>query len=109
MFRIGLTFGFVLTAAACTTTVSDSLEGAPAWFEERKADLSDEGYPPLQSALNLDAEYTNTPWGRIQRNLRNAKREMDENDPGPVTVTADEMRAWAQEQIRLVDRGEEPY
>ena len=109
MFRIGLTLGLTLAVAGCASSVGNTLDVAPDWFEERRSDLSDDGYPSLQTASQLSSEISDVPWVQIQQDLSSAQAEMDMNDPGPVTITAEDMRSWAEEQIRLEDKGEEPY
>lgn len=109
MFRIGLTLGLTLAVAGCASSVGNTLDVAPDWFEERRSDLSHDGYPSLQTASQLSSEISDVPWVQIQQDLSSAQAKMDMNDPGPVTITAEDMRSWAEEQIRLVDKGEEPY
>ncbi len=109
MIRVILTTISAIALTSCVSSVGSTLDGVPAWFSERQEDLSHEGYPSLQTANALSIEDSETPWDDIRSDLVEAQAEMDANDPGPVSITAAEMRAWAAEQISLVDKGEEPY
>lgn len=93
----------------CVTSLGDSLEGAPEWFEDRRAELSGEDYPDIRSAAVLEAESDLAPWREIETTLNSALSDMETEDPGPVMLTAEQMLAWAKEQSALVAKGEEPY
>lgn len=95
--------------AGCTSIVSDSIDAAPEWFQERKEQLSGEGYPSFEQAAKMNADVEEAPWKVIAADLAVALKEMKAADPGPVTMTAADMRAWAAEQKALVAKGEEPY
>lgn len=97
------------SCAGCVSTVSDGFENVPEWFEQRRGELAGSSYPDLKSAVKLSDETESAPWNKIEDDLTLAMRDMKRSDPGGVTITAEEMRAWASEQQALVAKGEEPY
>ena len=107
--RFALIILMAASATGCVSAVSESIDAAPEWFDARRAELSGQGYPSLKQASNLEFETGLAPWREIEQDLNIALREMKQQDPGPVTTTEADMRAWAAEQKELVAKGEEPY
>lgn len=107
--RINPIILFSILATGCTGIVSESFDAAPEWFQEKREELSGQGYPSFKQAESLMENEEEAPWGEISRDLALALRQMQAADPGPVTMTAEDMRAWANAQKALVAKGEEPY
>lgn len=106
-------FGLIITLAGilsgCVSTVQDSIVAVPDWFESRRSELSDQGYPSIHEANKLESERNLAPWDQIRKDLEVSQAEINDFDAGPAVTTEAEMRAWAAEQRRLVAKGQEPY
>ena len=107
--RKGMIVIMAVSCAGCVSAVSEGFDNAPEWFEERREELAGSGYPDLKTAKNLEVAAENAPWDAIEKDITIAVRQMKANDPGPVTFTEEDMRAWAAKQRALVAKGEEPY
>ena len=108
MIRIALALVSAMTLSGCVSAISE-LDYVPDWFEARLESIGEQSYPSIQSARVLQAGQTSTPWESIELNLMRARRDMRRDAPGPIRVTAEEMRAWAAKQRAIVAKGEEPY
>ena len=108
--RLVLIFAVAMGVSACQSASSIASATGPEWFETRREALAGSDYPDLErvSKQNFEANSL-APWASMQRDLARAQRAMIA-ETGPVDfVSAEEMRAWAREQQRLVAQGEEPY
>lgn len=108
MIRIALALVSAMTLSGCVSAMSE-LDYVPDWFEARRESIGEQSYPSIQSARVLQTGQSGTPWRNIQRDLARAERDMRRDAPGPIRVTAEEMRAWAAQQRAIVAKGEEPY
>jgi hypothetical protein len=107
--RKGMIAILAVSCAGCVSAVSDGFDNVPEWFEERRDELNGEGYPSLKATENLKKDENSVPWSKIENDIAVGVRDLKKNDPGTVTITEAEMRAWAAKQKALVDKGEEPY
>lgn len=110
MIRFGYITAFALVASSCSTILPSDEGTVPEWFETRREQIIAEGYPSLQAAAASQAAMaTDAPWAQMAEELDVAQKDIESSDPGPITTTAEQMRAWVAEQKALVAKGEEPY
>lgn len=110
MVRFGYITVFALALSSCSTILPSDEGTVPEWFEARRAQVIEDGYPSLRAAaVSQNVEVSGTPWLKIANELTIAQRDLERNAPGAITVTAEDMRAWVEEQKALVAKGEEPY
>ncbi len=107
--RKGMILIMAISCAGCVSAVSDGLDTAPEWFQKRQEELKGSNYPSLEAAVKLKEASDDSPWDKIKSDLDVAVRDLKAGDTGPVTITAEEMRAWAAQQQALVAKGEDPY
>lgn len=109
MVRFGAILLTSVCVSGCVSAVSDGFEAAPEWFQERQANFKGNDYPSFEQAAQMDEAEEVLPWKTIRSDLMQGKLAIDNANAGPVTVTSEDMRAWAAEQKALVAKGEEPY
>ena len=108
MIRIAIALVSAMALSGCASAISE-LDYVPDWFEAKREGIGEPSYPSIHSASVLQSGPSETPWEDIERDLVRAERDMRRSWPGPIRVTAEEMRAWAAQQRAIVAKGEEPY